>query len=90
VAEVIGLKAGRHGAPYRIEDRIEMIRVVARSEPELQPLEPIRDRVRTDLLMTHREDEYGALVQEILAERHFAVVRTELEAMIRRPAAVSR
>jgi hypothetical protein len=90
VAEVVGLKVGRHGAPYRTADRIEMIRVAARGEPELQPLEQIRDRVRTDLLMTHREDEYGALVQEVLAERHFTLVRPELEAMLKRPAAVSR
>jgi hypothetical protein len=90
MGEIVGLKPGRHGAPYRIEDRIEMIRVAARAEPELQPLEQIRDRVRMDLLTTHREDEYGALVQEVLAERHFAIVRPELEAMIRRPAAASR
>lgn len=90
VAEVVGLKVGRYGAPYRSENRIEMIRVEARAEPELQPLEPIKDRVRTDLLMTHREDEYGALVQEVLSERHFSVVRAELEAMIRRPAVALR
>jgi PPIC-type peptidyl-prolyl cis-trans isomerase-like protein/parvulin-like peptidyl-prolyl cis-trans isomerase-like protein len=85
VATSVGLKPGKHGAPYRIEDRIEMLRVLERSEPSAQPLDQIRDQVRTDLLVTHREDEYTALVQEILSARKYAVVRTELEAMLKRP-----
>jgi parvulin-like peptidyl-prolyl isomerase len=84
VTETVGLKAGRHGAPYRTEDRIEMTRIVERAEPESQPLDRIRDRVRTDLLVNRREDEYAALVKEVLEGRHFAVVRSELEAMLKR------
>ena len=53
-----------------------MVRVLERAEPQPQPLERIRERVRTDLLVTHREDEYAALVQEVLAGRRFAVVRS--------------
>jgi parvulin-like peptidyl-prolyl isomerase len=87
VATAVGLKPGRHGAPYRNEDRIEMVRIVERAEPAIQPLDQIRDRVRTDLLVTHREDEYAALAQEILSGRKFTVVRTELEAMLKRPVA---
>lgn len=86
VAEAVGLKAGRHGAPYRTEDRIEMVRVLERVEPQVQPLDQIQERVRTDLLVTHRDAEYTALVQEELARRKYSVVRPELEAMLRRPA----
>ena len=82
-------KAGRYSAPYRTVDHIEMTKVLERSEPEVQPLEKIRDQVRTDLLLTHRQDEYGALVQEVLAARHYAAVQTELEAMLKRPASGS-
>jgi hypothetical protein len=64
-----------------------MVRVLELAEPQPQPLEGIRERVRTDLLVNHREDEYAALVQEVLASRRFAVVRSELEAMLRRPTA---
>lgn len=85
VASTVGLQPGRHGAPYRREDRIEMMRVLERVEPAMQPFDRIRERVRTDLLVTHREDEYAALVEEILAGRKFAVVRAELEAMLKRP-----
>ncbi len=82
-----GLRAGKHSAPYRTQDHIEMVRVLERSEPEEQPLERVRERVRTDLLVTHRQEEYAALVQEVLASRHYAVARSELEAMLKRPAA---
>ena len=64
-----------------------MVRVLERAEPQPQPLERIRELVRTDLLVTHQEDEYAALVKEVLAARHFAVVRSELEAMLKRPTA---
>jgi PPIC-type PPIASE domain len=84
---VAGLKAGHHSAPYRTADSIEMVRVLERAEPQPQPLERIRELVRTDLLVTHREDEYAALVKEVLAARHYTVVRSELEAMLKRPTA---
>jgi len=87
VAQVVGLKAGRHSAPYRTEDRIEMARVLERAEPQPQPLESIRDQVRTDLLFNRRQDEYAAFVEETLAGRRYALVRAELEAMLRRPPA---
>lgn len=87
VAPVAALKAGRHSAPYRTVDRIEMTKVLERIEPQLQPLEAMREQVRTDLLVTHREAEYAALAGELLDERRFAVARTELEALLKRPAA---
>jgi parvulin-like peptidyl-prolyl isomerase len=84
---VSNLKAGHYSSPYRTEDHIEMVKVLERAEPELQALDKVRDKVRADFLATHRADEYGALVQEVLAERHYAVVRPELEAMLKRPTA---
>jgi parvulin-like peptidyl-prolyl isomerase len=80
-------QAGRYSTPYRTIDHIEMTKVLERSEPEVQPLEKIREQVRTDLLLTHRQAEYGALVEETLAARHYAAVPTELEAMLKRPIA---
>jgi peptidyl-prolyl cis-trans isomerase C len=88
VSSVAELKAGRHSAPYRTPDGIEMLRVLERSEPQLQPLDQVREQVRTDLLVNHREDEYAALVREVLAARNYTVVRGELEAMLKRPIAV--
>ena len=84
---VAGLKAGHHSAPYRTADSIEMVRVLERAEPQPQPLERVRELVRMDLLVTHREDEYAALVKEVLAARRYTVVRSELEAMLKRPTA---
>jgi parvulin-like peptidyl-prolyl isomerase len=86
-AQAAGLKAGRVSPPYRTEDRIEMARVLERAEPEPQPLEKVRERVRTDLLVTQRQDEYASLVEETLSARRYAVVRPELEAMLKRAAA---
>lgn len=83
---IASLKPGRHGAPYRTEDRIEMSKVIERAEPQLQPFEAVRTQVRTALLVTHREAEYAALVQETLNERRFTVATAELEAMLKRPA----
>jgi parvulin-like peptidyl-prolyl isomerase len=82
---VAGLKPGQHSPPYRAGDHIEMLRVLERAEPEPQPLDRVRDRVRADFVLTHRHDEYAALVEEILGGRHYQVVRSELEAMLKRP-----
>lgn len=86
-ATAVALKAGSTSPPYRAGDSIEMAVVLQRAEPQMQPLEKIRDRVRLDLLVTHRHDEHEALVKEMLAARHYAVVRAELEAMLKRTAA---
>jgi hypothetical protein len=67
-----------------------MARVVERREPQVPPLDGIREQVRTDLLVTHRQDEYAALVEEMLGSRHFATVPRELEAMLTRPTASGR
>ena len=83
----LGAQASRYSTPYRTIDHIEMAKVLERGEPAVQPLEKVREQVRTDLLLTHRQAEYGALVEEILAARHFVTVPSELEAMLRRPAA---
>jgi parvulin-like peptidyl-prolyl isomerase len=83
-------KVGRYSAPYRTVDQIEMARVVERREPQVPPLDGIREQVRTDLLVTHRQDEYAALVEEMLGSRHFATVPRELEAMLTRPTASGR
>jgi hypothetical protein len=83
---VAALKPGRHSAPYRTTDHIEMVRVMERAEPQVQPLDKVRDRVLADLLVTHRHDEYAALVETVLAGRGYQVVRSELEAMLKRPA----
>jgi parvulin-like peptidyl-prolyl isomerase len=81
------LKPGRHSPPYRNGDRIEMVRVLERVEPQALPFEQVRDRVRTDLLVSRRHEEYSALAQELLTQRRFAVARPELEAMLNRPVA---
>lgn len=81
-----GLKAGQHSPPYRVGDHIEMLRVLERAEPQPQPLDKVRDRVRADYVLNHRHDEYAALVEEVLSGRHYQVVRSEVEAMVKRPA----
>jgi parvulin-like peptidyl-prolyl isomerase len=85
VSSGAALRPGRYLPPRRAKDAIEMVRVLERSEPQVQPFEEIRDRVRTDFVVTHREAEYAALVEELLAAKHFVVVKTELEAMLKRP-----
>lgn len=79
------LQPGRHSPPYRYGDHIEMVRVLERVEPEPQPFEKVRDRVRQDFLISHRHEEYAALAAEVLEGRSFRVARAELEAMLRRP-----
>jgi len=79
------LKPGRYSPPYRNGDQIEMVRVLERVEPQPLPFEQVRDRVRTDLLVSRRHEEYAALVQELLAARRFTVARPQLEAMLTRP-----
>jgi hypothetical protein len=81
------LKTGRHSPPYRTGDRIEMVRVLERREPEALPLERVREQVRADFLVSHRHDEYAALAAQVLDGRRFKVVRGELDAMLKRPLA---
>jgi parvulin-like peptidyl-prolyl isomerase len=84
------LKPGRHSPPYRNGDRIEMVRVLERVEPQTLPFEQVRERVRTELLVSRRYQEYSAVAQELLSARKFAVARPELEAMLNRPATSAR
>ena len=84
------LKPGRHSPPYRNGDRLEMVRVLERDEPQPVPFERVRDWVRMDFLVSHRHEEYAALAQEVLSGRRFEVVRPDLEAMLKRPVAASR
>lgn len=81
------LRAGRYSPPFRVRDRIEMVRVLERKEPVPLPFDRARDLVRMDFLVNRRHDEYGGFVEEVLAGRHYQPVAQELEALVRRPGA---
>lgn len=80
-------KAGDLTQPLRTEDRIEVLHVLERREPEPLPYEKARDRVVDDLLARSGHDEYTRRLEESLKRVGFRVDQARLDEMVRRPPA---
>ncbi len=71
---VSDLPAGRHSAPLRRGEAIEIARVVERRGPRPLPLARIESQVEEDLLAAEGQELYAELAQRLRAERGFRVV----------------
>jgi parvulin-like peptidyl-prolyl isomerase len=78
-----GIPAGGYSPPYSTADRLSIVRVLERREPEPLPYERVRDPVRAAYLERHGQRLYEELRQELLGEAGFRFLEDRFESLIR-------